>query len=45
MYGCERWAIKKAEHWRIDVFELSFREDSWESHELKETKPLNPKGN
>ena len=21
-YGCERWAIKKAEHWRIDVFEL-----------------------
>ena len=22
MYGCESWAIKKAEHWRIDVFEL-----------------------
>ena len=22
MYGCERWAIKKAEHWRIDAFEL-----------------------
>ena len=22
MYGCERWAIKKAEPWRIDVFEL-----------------------
>ena len=22
MYGCERWTIKKAEHWRIDVFEL-----------------------
>ena len=21
-YGCERWTIKKAEHWRIDVFEL-----------------------
>ena len=20
--GCERWAIKKAEHWRIDAFEL-----------------------
>ena len=22
MYGCESWIIKKAEHWRIDVFEL-----------------------
>ena len=24
MYGCESWAIKKAEHQRIDVFELWF---------------------
>ena len=22
MYGCESWAVKKAEHWRIDAFEL-----------------------
>ena len=22
MYGCERWTIKKAEHLRIDAFEL-----------------------
>ena len=22
MYGCEHWTIKKAEHWRIDAFEL-----------------------
>ena len=22
MYGCESWAIKRAEHWRIDAFEL-----------------------
>ena len=22
MYGCESWTIKKAEHWRIGVFEL-----------------------
>ena len=22
VYGCERWTIKKAEHWRIDAFEL-----------------------
>ena len=21
MYGCESWAIKKADHWRIDTFE------------------------
>ena len=24
MYGCESWTIKKAEHQRIDVFELRF---------------------
>ena len=22
MYGCETWMVKKAEHWRIDAFEL-----------------------
>ena len=22
MYGCESWTVKKAEHWRIDTFEL-----------------------
>ena len=22
MYGCERWTVKKAEHWIIDAFEL-----------------------
>ena len=22
MYGCESWTIKKAEYWRIDIFEL-----------------------
>ena len=22
MYGCERWTVKKAEHRRIDAFEL-----------------------
>ena len=32
MYGCESWTIKKkAEHRRIDAFELWFGEDSWES--------------
>ena len=22
MYGCERWTVRKAEHWRIDAFEV-----------------------
>ena len=28
IYGCESWTIKKAEHHRIDVFELSY----WRRH-------------
>ena len=28
MYGCESWALKKAEHWRIDAFYCSVGEDS-----------------
>ena len=28
LYGCESWTKKKAEHRRIDVFELGFGEDS-----------------
>ena len=28
MYGCESWTIKKAEHQRIDAFELCVGEDS-----------------
>ena len=28
MYGCESWTIKKAEHGRIDAFELCVGEDS-----------------
>ena len=28
MCGCESWTIKKAEHQRIDAFELSVGEDS-----------------
>ena len=26
MYGCESWTVKKAEHRRIDAFELSTEE-------------------
>ena len=25
MYGCESWTVKKAEHWRINAFELWWR--------------------
>ena len=25
MYGCESWTVKKAEHQRIDAFELLFK--------------------
>ena len=28
MYGCESWTIKKAEHQRIDGFELYVGQDS-----------------
>ena len=31
MYGCESWTIKKAEHQRIDAFELWVGEDCRES--------------
>ena len=27
-YGCESWTVKKAEHRRIDAFELDVGEDS-----------------
>ena len=33
--GYESWTVKKAEHRRIDVFELRCGEDSWESLELQ----------
>ena len=44
MYGCESWTIKKAEHQRIDAFELWFwrrlLRAPWTA-----LKPVNPKGN
>ena len=43
MYGCESWTIKKAEHQRIDAFEL---EKTLESPlDCKEIQPVHPKGN
>ena len=46
MYGCEIWTIKKAEHLKIDAFELVLLEKTLESPlDLKEIKPVNPKSN
>ena len=44
MYGCKRWTIKKAEHQRIDAFELW----CWTLEsplDSKEIKPVNPNEN
>ena len=44
MYGCERWTIKKAEHQRIDAFELWVLEKTLKNPlESKEIKPVNLK--
>ena len=45
IYGHESWTIKKIEHWRIVAFKDGAGEDSWESTDSREMKPVNPKGN
>ena len=46
MYRCESWTIKKAEHWRIDVFELwCWRRLLRVPWTTRRSKPVNPKGN
>ena len=44
-YGCETWTIKKAEHWRIDAFELWCWRRLESPSDSKEINPVNPKGN
>ena len=45
MYGCERWTVKKAEHQRIDAFELScWRRLLRVFLDCKEVQPVHPKG-
>ena len=44
MYGCERWSIKKAEHRRIDVFELWCWRRLLSPLDCKEIQPFHPKG-
>ena len=45
MYGCESWTVKKAEHRRIDAFELWCWRKLESPLDSKEIKPINPKGN
>ena len=45
MYGCESWTIKKAEHQRIDAFELWCRIKLLSPLDCKEIQPVHPKGN
>ena len=46
MYGCESWTIKKAEHRRIDAFELwCWRRLLRVPWSCKEIQPVHPKGN
>ena len=45
MYGCESWTIKKAEHWRIDAFELWYWRRRLSPSDSKEIQPVNPRGN
>ena len=45
MYGCESWTIKKADHWKIDAFELWCWRRLESPLDCKEIKPVNRKGN
>ena len=45
MYGCESWTIKKAEHQRIDAFELWCRIKLLSPLDCKEIQPVHPKRN
>ena len=45
MYGCESWTIKKAEHWRIDAFELQCWRTLESPLDCKYIQPVYPKGN
>ena len=44
MYGCESWTIKKAEHWRLDDFELWCWRILESPLDCKEIKSVNPQG-
>ena len=43
MYGCESWTGKKAEHQRIDAFELVLEKTLESPLDCKEIQPVHPK--
>ena len=43
VYGCESWTIKKAEHQRIDAFELWYWRRLLSPLDYKEIQPVHPK--
>ena len=45
VYECDNWTIKKAEHQKLILSTCSAMENSWESLDSKEIKPVNPKVN
>ena len=45
VYRCESWSIKKAEHWRIDTFELVLEKTLESPLGYKKIKRVHPKGN
>ena len=44
MYGCESWTTKKAEHQRIDAFELVLEKTLESPLDSKEIQSVHPKG-
>ena len=44
MYGCESWTIKKAEHQRIDAFELWYWRRLESPLDCKEIQPVHSEG-
>ena len=44
LYGCESWAVKKAEHRRIDAFELWCWRRLESPLDCMEIQPVHPKG-
>ena len=44
MYGCESWTVKKAEHQRIDAFELWCWRRLESPLDCKEIQPIHSKG-
>ena len=44
IYGCESWIVKKAEHRRIDAFELWCWRRLLSPLDCKEIQPVHPKG-